>query len=156
MVNISEHLKEERIILDLKAETKEEAIKSLAEVFKGSPEVNDFDKFLADVFEREDLGTTGIGLELALPHARTDAVSSFIIAVGRIDKGVDFKSLDGEPVKLIFLMATPKEEVQNYLKILAHLTRLLKKESLRASLLEVKTPQEFIEIFRKEEEQELT
>ena len=155
MVNISEHLKEERIILDLKAETKEEAIKSLAEVFKGSREVNDFDKFLADVFEREDLGTTGIGLELALPHARTDAVSSFI-AVGRIDKGVDFKSLDGEPVKLIFLMATPKEEVQNYLKILAHLTRLLKKESLRASLLEVKTPQEFIEIFRKEEEQELT
>ncbi len=153
MINISQYLKEERIILDLKAESKEEAIKNLASVFRNQPEIKDFDKFLADVFEREDLGTTGIGLELALPHARTDAVSSFIIAIGRIDKGVDFNSLDGEPVKLVFLMATPKEEVQNYLKILAHLTRLLKKESLRNSLLEAKTPGEVIEAFKREEKE---
>lgn len=152
MINISQYLKEERIVLNLKAANKEEAIKNLAEVFKGASEIKDFDKFLADVFEREDLGTTGIGLELALPHARTDAVNSFIIAVGRIDKGVDFKSLDGEPVKLIFLMATPKEEVQNYLKILAHISRLLKKEDLREALLEARTPKEVIDIFKKEEE----
>ena len=80
-------------------------------------------------------------------------MSSFIIAIGRIDKGVDFNSLDGEPVKLVFLMATPKEEVQNYLKILAHLTRLLKKESLRNSLLEAKTPGEVIEAFKREEKE---
>ncbi len=151
MIKISGYLKEERIVLDLRANNKEESIKNLAEVLKGQEEIVDFDKFLSDVFEREDLGTTGIGLGLALPHARTQAVNSFVIAIGRINEGLDFSSLDGEPAKLIFLMGTPKEEVQGYLKILAHLTRLLKKESFRASLLEADTPAKVIEIFKKEE-----
>ena len=151
MIKISDYLKEENINLNLAAATKDESIKELAEVFKNNSQVKDFDKFLDDVFERENLGTTGIGLGLALPHARTEAVDSFIIAVGRSDKGIDFNALDGEPVKLVFLMATPKEEVQSYLKILAHLTRVLKKESFRTKLLEAKTPAEIIEYFKKEE-----
>ena len=151
MANISPYLKDERIILDLKPGSKDKTIRRLAEVFRNQSEISDFDKFLSDVFEREELGTTGIGLGLALPHARTQAVNSFVIAIGRIDEGMDFNSLDGEPVKLIFLMGTPKEEVQGYLKILAHLTRILKKESFRASLLEAKTAQEIIDIFKKEE-----
>ena len=151
MINISEYLKEERIVLNLKANNKEEAVKNLAEVLRNQSEIVDFDKFLKDVFERENLGTTGIGLSLALPHARTQAVNSFVIAIGRIDGGVNFNSLDAEPAKLIFLMGTPKDEVQSYLKILAHLTRLLKKESFRSDLLEAKTSQEVIGIFRREE-----
>ncbi|MFC1599351.1 PTS sugar transporter subunit IIA [Candidatus Omnitrophota bacterium] len=152
MVTISEYLKEERIVLDLKAGDKEETIRNLAEVLREQQQITDFDKFLSDVFERENLGTTGIGLGLALPHARTQAVSAFVIAIGRIDAGVEFSSLDGEPAKLMFLMGTPKEEVQGYLKILAHLTRLLKRESFRTALMEAKTPQEVIDVFKKEEQ----
>lgn len=151
MVKISDYLKEERIILDLEATNKEEAIKRLAEVFRGAKEMVDFEKFLSDVFERESLGTTGIGLGLALPHARTQAVNSFVMAIGRVKEEIDFGSLDGEPVRLIFLMGTPKEEVQGYLKTLAHLTRLLKKESLRTKLLEARSSQEVIEVFLEEE-----
>lgn len=152
MVNISQYLKEERIVLDLKANGKEKSIRRLAEVLRGQSEIIDFDKFLSDVFERENLGTTGIGLGLALPHARSQSINSFVIAIGRINEGLDFNSLDGEPARLIFFMGTPKEEVQGYLKILAHLTRLLKKESFRKALLEANTPQEVIETFKKEEQ----
>ncbi len=151
MVNISQYLKSELIDLDLKASTKEEAIRNLGELLRGDSSITDFDQFISDVFEREGLGTTGIGFSLALPHARSKAVQSFVIAIGRMDEGIDFKSLDGEPVKLIFLMGTPKEEVQGYLKILAHLTRLLKKESFRSPLFDVKTPQELINLFTEEE-----
>ncbi len=150
-MNISQYLEEAKIVLDLKAKDKEEAIKNLAEVFKDDKGIKDFKSFLDDVFERENLGTTGIGLGIALPHARSESVDSFVIGIGRVKDGVNFGSLDGEPVKLIFLMGTPKEKVQSYLKLLAHLTRLLKRESVRTPLFQAKTASEIIEIFKKEE-----
>ena len=98
MINISQYLKEGRIILDLKAADKPDCIRRLSEVLRGQDEIADFDGFLSDVFERENLGTTGIGLGLALPHARSQAVNSFVIVIGRIKEGIDFNSLDSEPV----------------------------------------------------------
>ena len=151
MITISEYLKEGRIVLGLKAKDKVDCIRRLGEVLKGQAEIADFEGFLNDVFEREELGTTGIGLSLALPHARSQSVKSFVIAIARIDGGIDFKSLDAEPVKLVFLMGTPKEEIQGYLKILAHLTRLLKRETFRTALLQAATAAEIIELFKKEE-----
>jgi fructose-specific phosphotransferase system IIA component len=151
-MKISDFLRAERVVLDFQpAPTKEETIKKLAELVKDAPEIANFEQYLTDVYERENLGTTGIGFGLALPHARTDAVKQILILIVRIDQGVDFKSLDGEPVKLVFLMGTPKSEVQNYLKVLSNLTRLLKKELFRTALLEAKTAQEMIEVFKREE-----
>ncbi len=148
---ISEYLREERIVLDFKAANKEEAIKKLAFLSAGSEDINDIDKFISDILERETLGTTGIGFNLALPHARTDAVKSFVITVGVSPEGVDFNSLDGEPAKLIFLMGTPKKDVQKYLSLLAGLTRLLKDEMFRTNLIEAKTAGQIIEYFKKQE-----
>ena len=154
-MKISSFLKKNRIDLDFKScGSKEEVITELAKGLKGAKEVVDFDQYLAEVFERESIGTTGIGFGLALPHARTDAVKSIVIRVARINDGIDFKSLDGEPVKLVFLMGTPKAEVQKYLKVLSNLTRLLKKELFRTSLLEAISAEEIIEIFKREEEYE--
>ena len=151
-MGISGYLREERIILGFKAENKEDAIRKLASVFAGSKEVQDIDKFVKDILDRENLGTTGIGFNLALPHARTDAVVSFVIAVGISPQGVNFNSLDGEPAKLIFLMGTPKKEVQKYLSILANLTRMLKDEMFRARLLEAEAPKQIIELFKSQEQ----
>ncbi len=152
MFKISETLKEERIILELKSTSKKEAIRELALVLKGAPEISDFDKFLEDVFQREVLGTTGIGQGVALPHARSEVVNKFAICFGRSKKGIDFGALDEEPVHLIFLIGNPKEDVQNYLKTLAHLSRLLRKEDFREKLIEAKDAKEIIEIFRVQEE----
>jgi len=142
-------LKEERINLSLQSTTKEEAIKEVAFLLKDAPEIISFDNFIKDVFEREKIGTTGIGKEIAIPHARTDSVKKFVIAIGRSEKGVDFQAVDSKPVKIIFLMGTPKEEgLDEYLKILAHLTRLIDKDSFRSSLFSAKTAKEIIDIFK--------
>jgi len=151
-MKISDFLRKDRVVLDFQpSPTKEETIRKLSEMVKDAPEIADYDQYLADVYERENLGTTGIGFGLALPHARTDAVKQILILIVRVDEGVDFKSLDGEPVKLIFLMGTPKTEVQNYLKVLSNLTRLLKKELFRTALLEAQSAEEIIEVFKREE-----
>ena len=149
-MKIKDYLKEDRISLNIKAHTKEEAIKELSVLLKDAPEIADFDLFLKEVFERETLKTTGIGSELAIPHARTDAVKSFIIALGKSNEGVEFESLDGKPVKLIFLMGTPKgKNINGYLEILARLTRLLQHESFRKALLEASSPKDIIDEFNK-------
>lgn len=151
-MRIVDFLKEDRITLKLKAGDKEEAIKEMACLLGNAKEVIDFDLFLKDVFERESLNTTGIGEHIAIPHARTDAVKDFVIAFGRASEGIEFNSLDKKPAKFIFLMGTPKEKgLNSYLKILAHLTRLLKRESFKEALIKASGPKEVIEEFRKVE-----
>ncbi|RKY42502.1 MAG: hypothetical protein DRP85_02490 [Candidatus Makaraimicrobium thalassicum] len=152
-MKIVDFLKEENITLNLKASDKKEAIEKVASCLKGAGGISDFDVFFKAVFEREKLKTTGIGKEAAIPHARTDAVKEFVIALGRFDNGVDFASIDGKPVKLVFLMGTPREKwLSNYLKILAHLIRLLQKESFRKILLQADSPAKVIKAFSDAEE----
>ena len=149
-MKVASFLKKERMIMNLEAQTKEEAIKEVANLIKDAPEIIDFESFVKDIFDREALATTAIGSQIAIPHARSDNVKNFVIAFGRSREGIDFNALDNKPVKLIFLMGTPKEEgINDYLKILAHLTRLLQKETFRESLLKAKSPEEIIEEFEK-------
>ena len=147
-MKISDHISEKMICLALENTTKENVIKELAELLKNSENITDFDMFLKDVFEREKLGATGIGNEIAIPHARTDAVNNIIIAFGRASQGIDFNGIDNKPVKLVFLMGTPKKDVNKYLQVLAHLTRLLKKESFRQQLLEAQNAGEILNAIR--------
>lgn len=151
-MNISEYLKEKQICLGIKSGEKKAVIKELANFLRGAKEITDYKAFLKDVFKREEIGSTGIGSGVAIPHARTGAVSELVIAFGRSTKGVEFKSLDNRPVKLIFLMGAPKQNVNEYLRILARLTRLLKKAAFRRSLIEASGTKEVIDIFRKAEQ----
>lgn len=144
-------LKKELIKMQIQSKDKEGAIKELLELMKGQPEVVDWEKFLHDVYEREKLGSTGIGDGIALPHARSEGVKKLIIAFGRNFQGINFDALDGKPVSLIFLIGTPKDDVGTYLKTLAHLSRLLKKEYLRRKLLSAQTPKEVLQAFEEVE-----
>ncbi|MFH1768946.1 MAG: PTS sugar transporter subunit IIA [Candidatus Omnitrophota bacterium] len=151
-MKIFDFLKEERVLFNLKAEKKEDAINEMACILKDSPAISDFDLFVKEIFERESLGTTGIGNYVAIPHARTDAVKEFVIAMGRSPGGIEFNSLDDRPAKLIFLIGTPKEKNLNgYLQVLARLTRLLNKESIREELLKAQDAKSMIDVFSKAE-----
>lgn len=150
-MKITNFLKEERMILDLKASNKEDAINELAGLLKNTEEISDFDSFRKDVFERESVGSTGIGNNVAIPHARTDSVTDFVVAFGRSSNGVEFNSLDGKAVKFIFLMGTSKNKnLNSYLMILSHLTRLLNKADFRELLGRASNPKEIIEAFTKQ------
>jgi len=152
VVEVKGYIREELINLDLLSERKEDAIRELARLMESTQEMIDFDLFLEDVFERERLGTTGIGDGIAIPHARTDAVDQLVIALGRSARGVEFESLDGKKVKLLFLMGTPKGSVSHYLKILAQLTRLLKEGTFRDKLLEARDKEIVVSLFREIED----
>ena len=151
-VDARDYIQKELVNLNLLSKKKEDAIREIAQLMRNAREVVDFESFLEDVFERENLGTTGIGDEIAIPHARTDAVNQLIIAIGRSTNGVEFESLDGRKVKLLFLMGTPKGSVSHYLKMLAQLTRLLKREPFREKLLEAKDGETVVKLFKEVED----
>lgn len=150
-MKISQLLKKELIKLEIDSQDKESAIKELVDLMRNSSEVTDADLFLHDVFEREQLGSTGVGEGIALPHARSEGIQKLIVVFGKSTKGVDFKALDSNPVHLIFLIGTPKEDVGNYLKTLAHLSRLLRKEYFRKKLLAAASCEDVLAIFEEVE-----
>lgn len=149
-MKVGDYLREERLLLNLKAQDKEESIREIAALLKDAKEIVDFETFVKDVFEREKLATTGIGHGIAIPHARTNAVKDFVVAFGRSEAGVEFNSVDSKPAKLIFLLGTPKAKgLGDYLKLLARLTKLLKEESFRNLLVQATSPKEIIDKFNK-------
>lgn len=150
-IRIGNFLKESQILLNITASNKTDLIKEMAASLKGEKEINDFEVFLTDIFEREKIAPTGIGNEIAIPHARSEAVKDFVIVIGRSHEGIEFNSLDGKPAKLIFLIGTPKSAggaLNTYLNKLAHLSKLLQKEAFRNSLLEATKPEEVVELFQ--------
>ena len=106
-MKLSDHITEDVVCLDIKSSVKGQAIEEMAELFRSSPHISDCDAFIKDVFAREQLGTTGIGKGVAIPHARTDTVKDFVVAIGRSSEGVGFEAIDGQPVKLIILRGYP-------------------------------------------------
>jgi fructose-specific phosphotransferase system IIA component len=144
-IALVDFLEDDRIVLDMKASNKEEAIRELAQSLKNAKEISDFDVFIKDVLDRETLSTTGIGKHIAIPHARTDAVDDIVLVLGRSTKGIKFGAFDKKPAKIIILMATPKSKgITNYLKLLAHVVRILKKENVQKIILDAAEPRNII------------
>lgn len=146
---VSNYLKENFCILDLKSSDKSGVIKEIAESLSSTDKLLNKEQFIQDVLERENLGSTGIGSNVAIPHARTTAVKGFVVGFGRSKSGIDFKSLDGEKVNLIFLMGADPGELNLYLRILAELSKLLMNSSFRQALLADDTEREVIDTIRK-------
>jgi len=154
MPRISEYLQKEACLLDLKATTKEEAIRELAGHMTRVALVNDEKQFIQDLLDREKLGSTGIGHKVAIPHAPTQSVDGIVIGFARSSAGVDFAAMDGDQVNLIFAMGTNPQELSLYLQMLAQLSRLLRDESFRNELIHtVKTADEVINLFKKFEKE---
>ena len=152
-MRVSDYLKEDFCIIELKARDKEGAIKEIAEKLSLSGEIGDREKFIKDVLERESLGSTGIGHNIAIPHARTSAVKGIIIGFGKSDSGIDFNALDEEKVNLIFLMGAGPEELNLYLRVLAELSKLLMNNSFRQALLSANNEKEIIKVIKDFEEE---
>lgn len=148
-MKISHYLKKEFCIMELKSETKEDAIREIVSVLDGSGVIKNKEKFIADILEREELGSTGIGHKVAIPHARTDVIEGFVIGMGKSKKGIDFNAIDGEKVHIIFLMGASNKELNLYLRLLAELSKLLMNPSFREQLMMTKNSDEVLAIFKK-------
>lgn len=151
IVKITDYMSEELISLNLKAKTKDEALKELSTLIGKSEKISKKDVIYKALLERENLGSTGIGKGVAIPHAKTDAAESLTIAFGISREGVDFKSLDQEKVKIFFVFASPFKDSQIYLKVLARISRLIRDENFREKLLNCGNAKDVLECIDKEE-----
>ena len=150
-MRISSLLSEDGILLKSKPKSKEEVINTLVECHFRLGNLNDKDSFRKAVLEREASTSTGIGGGMAIPHAMTEAVKRPAITAMTVEDGVDFKSLDGKPVNLLFMIAMPNDGKQ-HMNLLSHLATLMMDKSLLPSLTAVETPAEFIDFIDKLED----
>jgi len=144
-------LDKENITLDMKAHDKKSAIKELINLLVESGKVKDADEVFRAVYEREKIGTTGIGQNVAIPHGKTTAIKKITGAVGISRKGIEFQSLDGEPVNIVFLLLGPEDISGEHLKALARVARLFKDKFTRDALKNAESPERIIEIIKKED-----
>jgi PTS system nitrogen regulatory IIA component len=139
------------IVDDLRAETKEGVLRELSEVIaKVVPKLS-ADSLTSILMERESLGSTGIGDGVAIPHGKVNGIESLVAAFGRSRNGVQFHSLDGKPAHLFFLIMAPEYSAGMHLKALARISRLLKDEKFRRSLLDAADADELRRILREED-----
>lgn len=128
------------------ASSKEEAISKLVELMCKSGKISDKEEYKKKVFARETEGSTGIGEGIAIPHAKCDAVSKPGLAAMVVKGGVDFDSLDGEPVYLIFLIAAPDTKENVHLDVLGKLSVMMMDENFSNSLKKANSVEEFLKI----------
>lgn len=133
-VNLADLLSEENVAI-LTSSDKDGAIRELAALLVKSGKVNDAGKFVAALFEREEIMSTGIGLEIAIPHVHSPSVEKMSAAVGISKDGIEWESLDGAPAKVIFMIAAPEDVRKHYLKVLARATFVLRHQDFRDALL---------------------
>ncbi len=106
------------------------------------------EKFLNEILEREKLMSTGIGRKIAIPHARSLAVKELKIGVYLLDNELDFNSIDGEPVKIIFMIAVPEMMKDEYMKVLSSISNFFRNEENRKRLLTCSSPEEVYELLK--------
>ena len=154
-MKITDLLSEKAINLHGKANSKEEAIIQLVDLMVENENINDKEAYKKAVLKREEEGTTGIGEGIAIPHGKTDAVEKPGLAAMIIPDGVDFKSLDGSPAKLLFLIAAPNTKDNVHLDVLSRLSTLLMDTEFRQALYDAKTPKEFLKCIDRAESEKL-
>ena len=151
MARISELLPRSAIILNLQSKAKFDVIGELVRPLLATGAITDESEFVSAIVRRENMESTGIGLGVAIPHARTKAVASIVLAFGRSDAGVDFSSLDGKPSHLIFLIAAPEEQKTEYIMTLARLSKLLRKDEVRIGLNKAGSPDDIARVILQHE-----
>lgn len=146
---ISEYLDPE-IVSFIESKSQQEVLRSMTENLVEKGYLKQQDTFYQAVMDREKIVSTGIGVGVAIPHAKLDDQKDFFIAIGiHKGEGIEWKSLDDAPVKIIFLIGGPSNAQKTYLKILSHLTTMLKPDGLREKLLSAKEAEEVVDILKK-------
>ena len=154
-MKFNEYVKAENIKLQLEGQTKEEVIEELVELLTESCSVEDADTILDAVMAREREGSTGLEKGVAIPHAKSDAVSKLSIVIGISKEGIDFDALDGKRSHLFFLMVAPTSESGPHVQAIAKIVKMIKIERFRDRLLKAKSGDEVIETINMVENGEL-
>ena len=150
-MRIRDLLSVQSIELGGKPGNKTEVLNHMVDLMAKGGNIADIETYRKGVFAREEEGTTGIGMGIAIPHCKSDAVKAPGLAAMTIKEGTDFESLDGTPAKIIFLIAAPNTSDNVHLQVLSKLSVMLMDESFTNSLVNASSVEEFLSIIDKEE-----
>jgi mannitol/fructose-specific phosphotransferase system IIA component (Ntr-type) len=142
-VRLSELLSPSRIRVPLRAKDKEGVLRELVDLLVQQDGGAAPEEILGAILERERQFPTGIGYGVAVPHGKTPVLSGLGIVAGTAVEPVPYETIDGQPVRLFFLLAGPESLAGMHVKALSRISRLVRREGVRARLLEARTPQEF-------------
>ena len=148
MPSITKYLDPQLITLLDKVETRDEALTVLVDLCAKAGKLNDKTAFYTSILDREAVVSTGIGMGVAIPHAKLPDYEEFFIAVGVSKKGLDWNALDRHPVRLIFMIGGPDDKQTEYLQILSNLTLAIKSEEKRRELLQLDSADDMIKLFQ--------
>jgi len=150
-MQISSLLDKRAIEPNLRSRNKQEVLEELTSLLEKTGKVGNKGEFLKVIREREELGSTGIGYNIAIPHARSSGIKSLVGSFGVTKEGIDFDALDKEPVHLFFMLAAPQDAGGDYLKALAIVSRFLRRRRVRQALMKANTVEEVEQIIKREE-----
>ena len=151
-MKITEFLDKRGIKIGVEATEKEDILKEMVDVLADVKDIGDKKGILKALIDRENLGSTGIGQGIAIPHGKTDRVNELVAVLGISQKGANFEALDGDLVYIVFLLVAPKETAGPHLKALAQISRILRDSYFCELLRRCKTSEEAYDLIKREEE----
>lgn len=147
-MNLLKILNEKSIKLNLEATNKLDALKELIDILEEQNIIEDKNVFLEDVLLREEIGTTGIGDGIAIPHGKSDTVLKTGIVIGRTSTGIDWQALDDEPVFMVILFAVRNDDRETvHVKLLSKVATVLGREEITEEIINAKSEKEIIDLF---------
>jgi len=152
-MNIYSYLDRSSILAGLKADDKEGLINELIDLLEPKVGKNKLENIRKSVFDREQIMSTGVGKQLAIPHGKCPSIDEIFASFAILDNPVDFNSIDNEPVKMVFLLVGPENRSNKHIKLLSRISRLMNSSSFREKLLNCQSADEIYETFQEEEKQ---
>lgn len=152
-MDLSQIVKENRIAVDMQAGSKQEVIEELVKIAMASGIDMNEEEIIKSFMDREALGSTGIGLGVAVPHIRIDSIEHCLVVFGKSSAGVDYAAIDNKPVHLFFMIFGPlhEERQENYLKLMAAISKMVRKPEVREELIALQSPAGVVEFLAAQE-----
>ena len=152
-VQIHQLLSAKTVVIGLPADDKDSVIAEMVNMLAGHPAVVNLELVREAVMERESEMSTGVGKGLGLPHAKTTGVSSTIAALAITDGDVDFDAVDGEPVRILFLLVGPPDSKSQHVRILSRFSRLMNRDEVRDRFITMESAETLLELLEQSETQ---
>jgi len=147
MVRLAELITAERVV-NLKGTSKDDVLEEMVDVLARAPEVKDRDAFFQAILDRESILSTGIGLGIAVPHAKIHSVENIVAALGKTTRGIRYGALDDQPVHIVVMIGANDSQQSEYIRALARVTLLLKNEKIREAIVQAENPESIYDIIK--------
>ncbi|MEC7838909.1 MAG: PTS sugar transporter subunit IIA [Chlamydiota bacterium] len=147
MSKISKYL-DKNMVVFLDVNTRDEAVSTLVNLAHEGGKIHDEAEFYNAIIDRERIVSTGIGMAVAIPHAKLAAYDDFFIVIGILSHGVDWNTIDGSAVRIIFMIGGPDDKQTEYLQILSGITSAVKKDDRRKQVINASSQEEVIELLK--------